>query len=328
MIKRGVTVTALIITVASIVIFYPRFSQLSAKKAQARKGDLKVTVYTSGRITAENIANLSFKSTGRIANLPFKENSMVAKGAVVAALDPEILRAVVDKTISSENSARAAFDEFIDVNRWDNLDPQVIHKRAQYQEAWERAKNDLSIAKANLNDSVLVSPFDGTVTKVTGEVNEWTSVFSSEPLVQIVDFGSLYFEAEVAEEHSGQVFTGQEAIVTLDAGKGTPVHGKIIEVAKTTRTNKDGDVIVPVKIKFDVDPDSLIFGSEGNAQVLIRERKDILLIPKSAVEKISGRYFVTVAKGDKKEVTLGDFDGDNWEATSGLNIGDEILLKE
>lgn len=287
------------------------------------------TVYASGKITAEKIANLSFKTTGRIATIAAQENKPVVKGQILAALDSNILRESVAKAKSAENSAQAAFDEFIDVNRWDNLDPQVIHQRAQYQEAWERAKNDLAIANFNLSDSVLISPFAGVVTAVNGEVNEWTSAFSVEPLVQVVDFTTLFFEAEVSQENSSTVVLGQKAEVILDQNKNEKLTGLVHEVGTSTKTSADGDTIIPVKIKFLGSAPTLKLGLKGDAQIIASEQTNVLLVPKSAVMVNSGQFQVSVLKNGsfkKQTIMVGQFDGLNWEVTSGLAEGDTVLL--
>ena len=57
------------IVVGLILVFvaFEFYWRISIEKVQVKRGNLKVTVSSSGHLKSENEANLSFKATGKIA---------------------------------------------------------------------------------------------------------------------------------------------------------------------------------------------------------------------------------------------------------------------
>jgi multidrug efflux pump subunit AcrA (membrane-fusion protein) len=188
----------------------------------------------------------------------------------------------------------------------------------------------VEIADRAIKNTALYAPFAGTITQVNGQLNEWTSAFSNVPLVQIVDFSSLYFFAEVSQEDSTLVRVGQGVDIKLDAMK-EPVRGEVTEVARNTIRVRTGDVVVPVKIRLNMDPEELTLGWEGNAKVFYQTKEDVVKVPKAAVVRIGNGGSVAVWNGkmwQNKPVELGVFDGQDWEIVGGLQAGEVVGVRK
>ena len=193
----------------------------------------------------------------------------------------------------------------------------------------DRSVIDVEIANRGINNASLYAPFNGLVTQVNGEVNEWVSAFSATPLVQIVDFSSLFFQAEVDQEDSDNIKIGQKAIVKLDARKNSNYQGLVYRIDRTVTTTSDNDTVVLVRIRLDNELENLKLGWKGDAQIVLKEKKDVILVPKKAVERKDGEIFVSIWKGQrvvKKVVKLGTFDGTYWEVLEGISESEELAL--
>lgn len=306
------------------------------------RGDLKTFVASNGEIKAEKVANLEYNSAGWISELPVKENEIVEEGQIVARIDPTEAVKNLAAAEASHRSAKAALNNVIDNihqfqygnGGYDNvgsLNETQTQKtqRQQAEEAVNIAYDDLQKARYATSRTVLRAPFSGMVTKVAAELNEATSAFSSEPIIQIVDFSTLYFEAEIDQQRSGLIEASQSATVTLEALK-EPLKGTVYEIASSTKTTAEGDVVVPVKIKID-SPERLKLGWEGDVQVDLETLSGALLLPKQAVEYVNGQSTVRIKDGlltKTKPVVLGEFDGVNWQVVEGLTEGETVLIKK
>ena len=90
--------------------------------------------------------------------------------------------------------------------------------------------------------------------------------------------------------------------------------------------------MIPIKIRLDtddIDLRSLKLGLEGDAQIVLEERRDVILVPKRAVVRENQQAYVRLWKKgrlSKQTVVLGAFDGVNWEILEGLSEADIVAL--
>lgn len=332
------TVIAIIVLGLLIVILtgWYQYQRENYDRAEVSRGNIQIVVTAPGEIDAEKKANLGFKATGRISYLPVKENDTVKKWQTVANLDTSDLKAVKEKELKDYLDARWDWEQQRedysikgDYQITPNLSDEQKRTYEKKQFELNRSVIDVEIADRSIKNASLYAPFDGVVTQVNGEVNEWVSAFSSTPLVQIIDFSSLFFEAEVDQKDSDSISLGQKAIIKLDAKKGTEFTGVISEIALITRTTDGDDTVVPIKIKFDENPDNLKLGWEGDAQIILEEKQDVILIPKRAVSRQNGQAVVLVWQGKRlvsQPVKLGVFDGRYWEVLEGIAEFEELAF--
>lgn len=327
------SIIALILVTLSIIflIAFNSYKSLAYDKVQIKKGSIQKIVSATGTITAEKKANLSFKSTGKIVYFPFTENDKVAQGEVLAVLDQKILQNNVNVANSALQGARTEIDEFVETNQGDLGEPKIIYQKKQLEEKWKQARLNLDSANQNLLNASLISPFDGIVTIANGQINEWVGIFEEMPLVQVVDFSTLYFEAEVEQEDSFDIKPGQQVIINLDALENETFEGEVYEVSKFTTKTPENNIVVLVKIKFINPPYNLKIGLEGDAQIIIKEKEDVLLLPKKVLEKDNEESHVNLWRGNKlvkTPVKVGIFDGNYWEVVEGLNENDVVAKKK
>lgn len=320
-------ITVLILLALSLGFFVYQKSRYKAMFV--KKGTLQITVAATGAIHAEKEANLRFGSTGRIAYLPYKVNDEVKKGAVVATLDLSDLKAIQEKELKNYLDARRALDR--QQNKTDEGTQTDDEKFTveQKQTAVERAVIDVEIADRAAKNASLYAPFDGVVTAVNGQINEWSNSYSTAPLVSIADFTSLYFGAQVDQESSNSIQVGQAASITYDAHPGVIHKGHVYEISRQVVKTEDGDSVVPVKIKFDDAIENIKLHWEGDAQIVVDKKNNVLLVPKTAVVTKDGKSFVYTEKSlfvELKPITLGTFDGTNWEVLNGLQPNEKILI--
>lgn len=309
---------------------YQQYQTNQLQTIKVTRGEIVSSVYASGRTNAEKEANLAFKSTGRIVYLPVKKNQEVKKWQVVATVDTSDLAANKNKELQDFLKTRWDFDQAQKDTYKDQVTTDTI-KRAKEKAQFDLNKSvtDIEIADRALNNASLYSPFDGIVTAVNGQINEWVSAFSTTPLVTIIDPESIYFQAEVKEEDIGKIVVGKEAVLTLDAYPGRQFPGMIAEVDKKAIVKDNGDTVLPVKISLSSADREIVTGLNGDVQFILDRKQNVLLIPKRALGKKDGGRSVFVKNGfflKEMKVTTGVSDAKNIEIVSGLSEANQIVL--
>ncbi|MFV1917021.1 MAG: efflux RND transporter periplasmic adaptor subunit [Patescibacteria group bacterium] len=315
---------ALILVVAALFIF-SGVGNNSKESAVVERGDIREFLTAPGRVAAEKEVNLAFKTTGRVNYLPLGEGDTVEKGDVVAQLDtgePYLsLGRAQDGLRETEATLARTYDDVKGHTEDESFSQR--ESRTQAEVARDKAIKSVQSAKKVLADASLYTPFDATVIEVNIELNEWVSAFSSAPHVRLADLSSLYFEAEVDQEDITKVIVGNKATVKLDAYPDREFEGEVYSVSKSVTIASGGDSVVRLKIVFSEENRGLLVGFEGDTQIILQEKENVVIVPKNAVYKKKGKDFVR-AGGREKEVKLGVFDGVNWEIIEGLKEGERI----
>lgn len=324
---RKLLVFIVLLTILSVGYLF--YEQTKYTEVIVKEGTMQLIVAAAGTLHADREANLRFGSTGRITSLPFRENSLVKKGQSVAVLDTSDLRAIQERELKNYEDARRALEQQRDLYKNQAITDEERHLIESKQTEVDRSVINVEIADRAAKNASLYAPFDGVVTAVNGEINEWTNAFSSLPLVSIADLSTLYFEADVSQENSEGITEGQPVVITFDAHKRIIHHGVVIEVSQQVKTTSDGDKVIPIKINI-TDPGSNIkLHMDGDAQITIGEKKNVLLLPKRALQRDEDGPYVFI-KGDilkqKKRVKVGEFDGSNWEVLEGLQDNAQVLV--
>jgi HlyD family secretion protein len=124
---------------------------------------------------------------------------------------------------------------------------------------------------------------------------------------------------------------GQDATLTFDAilGRAESYHGKVVKVSQAGDT-VSGVVSFVVTVEL-TDADELVKpGMTAAVNIVIKEQKDVVLIPNRTVRLVNTERVVYVLVNDKPKlvkVQLGSTDGTNSVLVSGdIKEGDPIIL--
>lgn len=330
MIKNLLIVTIIVILSITVYSGYQLYKNSRLQTVRITRGEIISSVFASGKTKADKEAHLAFASTGKIVYLPFAKNHEVKKWQVVATIDTSDLKANIDKELQDYLKTRWDLDQAQKDTYKDQIQTDTI-KRAKEKAQFDLNKSitDVEIADRAMKNASLYSPFDGIVTEVGGEINEWVSVFSTKPLITIIDPQTVYFQAELEEENIGKVAVGQEATVILDAYPDKKFAGNVAEIDKKAIVKDNGDTVLPVKIVLSLDEILPLVGLNGDTQFIFERKKNILILPKRAIRKVDNRSVVTVKKNMALKNTLietGVSDAKNIEVIGGVTESDQIVL--
>jgi HlyD family secretion protein len=193
----------------------------------------------------------------------------------------------------------------------------------------EQARLSLEQTRRTLDDAKIVAPYDGVVTAVNAVVG---TPGSGEAIVLLADTSKYHVDVLIDESEVGQVQTGQEAEITLDALPEAKIAGAVSRIDPAGTINQG---VVYYKTRIDLDPtnEPLLIDMTANARIILDTHADVLAVPGGAIRSDpQGGYYVNVVTDDgtaqRVDVTTGYTDGDLTEVSGDLQLGQLVFLSE
>jgi HlyD family secretion protein len=186
--------------------------------------------------------------------------------------------------------------------------------------------------------ATIVSPIDGTVLSRDVEVGDAVSSIlvlgSSATLIMTLgDTREVYVKGKVDESDIASVYLGQPARIKVESYKDRTFNGKVTKISPMG-VEKDNVTTFEVRVSIDNAKGELKSMMTANAEILLGEHKNILMVPEGALmydkdRKASVEIPDPNAREGKKKipVTVGISNGEKTELLSGLKEGDQVVLQ-
>ena len=179
----------------------------------------------------------------------------------------------------------------------------------------QNAAFDLEKKKEELDNTQIKSTIDGTVVRVNSKVGQFADkVEDDKPILSIENLEQLELEIKVSEFSIGKVKVGQMATITADILDGETAEGEVVKISPTGEEKGGGSTerVIPTTIRVDGGSSKLIAGITAKAELLIREAKDVFVVPSSALFDDGEVTYIAIVQDMKVKripVTMG-VDGD------------------
>jgi HlyD family secretion protein len=202
---------------------------------------------------------------------------------------------------------------------------------AQAQAALERADEDL-------RNSTIVSPMDGLVLSREVEVGDAVSsilVLGSQAtlIMTLGDVGDVYVLGKVDQADIGRVYMRQPARIVVESFKDRKFEGHVTKISPLG-VEKDNVTTFEVRVSIKNPGGELKANMSANAEIILEEKKGVLIIPENAVIYDRQRKsFVevpdaTAEKGKAKfPIEVGISNGVKTELIAGLKEGQQVILQ-
>ncbi|MDQ1489251.1 MAG: HlyD family secretion protein [Actinomycetota bacterium] len=213
----------------------------------------------------------------------------------------------------------------------------------------------LTDAQRQLDDTTLVAPTDGVVAVIGGRIGEDVpgggsnrggfdaSALSRPPnaqasgsvssraggFVTLTNLGTNEVKARFSEADTAKIQPGQAAKVEFES-IGQQLTARVIRL-DSIETVVANVVTYTVTLLLDKKLEEIKPGMTGNVDVVIAQKQDVLRLPVTAINPRNGRATVQVLGKDGKtletrQVTTGLKGDDDVEITSGLDVGDKVVV--
>jgi HlyD family secretion protein len=330
-----------------------------------RRPVFRSTVTASGEIVAERYADVGSAVMGKLVSLPVKESDRVRKGQVVARIDSvpassdrDAALALVRAAEADQAAARARAEDaaralargrelrgqgLLPQADFDGLQAAADTASAQADAAFRRAaqaRAQLARAADSLGKTEIVSPLDGTVTRLPVREGEMVVIgiqnMPGTTIMTISDLALINAEVKVAEAEILNVRVGQPATVMLEALPGREFAGEVVEVGASALPLVGTGAAArefKVRVRLKHGREDLRPGLTCDAEILVGEARDALAVPLPAVVLRDGagpeRTGIFVRDGKVARfvrVETGMMGGLEIELKKGLEEGREIVV--
>ncbi|HEV8598583.1 MAG TPA: efflux RND transporter periplasmic adaptor subunit [Gemmatimonadales bacterium] len=264
--------------------------------SEVRKGDLILSVVTTGQVRSEALAILKSETQGTITAVLVRPGDRVKKGQALLRVDPRPLELAVREAEARLEEAR--------LKLLDNTVPDSIVtgkaltgerlKNAEIRAGLEGAKVALEKAKLEREKATITAPFDGVMDEVRVSVGERLS--TGQEVGKVVDLQHLRIEAAVLEHDLPLIKVGGQAVVTAAAAPDKPVIGRIAAILpivdSATRAGRavirtGGGVLRP--------------GMYADIRLEANRLPNRIVVPASAIIQRDGRPLVFVVKDGRAQ---------------------------
>lgn len=184
-------------------------------------------------------------------------------------------------------------------------------------------------------ESIIRAPISGTVLELL--VNEGdpvvplTSYQAGTALTTLADMSTLIFKGTVDEIDVGKLKEGLPARIKVGALPEAKVEGRVDKIAPKSKT-LEGATLFDVEVTLVPGPGVVLrAGYSANADIVVREKQAVLLLPERLVTFKEGKASVEVPgagkelEPQKKDVKTGLSDGLNVEIAEGLKEQDLVV---
>jgi RND family efflux transporter MFP subunit len=327
-------------------------------------GAQSVGITANGYVVARTKASVSSKISGRLAYLGVSEGSRVRAGEIIARLENADYQAVLAQTEAETLRAEAALLEaearrdqlqrdlarsrellaanVTSVRETEDLESQLLGAEARVgvqQALVQAAEAAVGVATANLENTRIRAPFDGTVLRKDAEVGEVVAPVATGggltrgAVVTMADLETLEVEVDVNEAYIAQISSGQPARIILDAYPNDRYPGAVRQIVPTADRQR---ATVQVKVSI-LEKDSRILPEMGARVEFMEDPEGVeaaevqptrIFVPGAAVRTVAGESVVWVVRDGRaysSPVEAGPVSGGRREVRSGLRGGERSV---
>ncbi len=273
----------------------------------------RVTRVSTGSITNENNVSVVYVDI-EVANPGGISEGTTATAVVgeVACNSSGTFTCKAKKTVTAEvaGEIKKVYNGMGDKMYAGGIIAQI--ESSNLDETVKNAKNSLRDAELSLQntydkleDYTIKAPISGTVLyKQIKAGDTIDNISSASTMCYIADLSSIVFSISVDELDISKIEKGQTVEITADAVENRRYTGKVSKVSVTGST-ANGVTTYPVEITLD-NATGLIPGMNVNAEIIIEQRINALVIPVSAVQRgnivyVKGEPSVAPAEDSKEE---------------------------
>ncbi|HSY44157.1 MAG TPA: efflux RND transporter periplasmic adaptor subunit [Candidatus Acidoferrum sp.] len=290
----------------------------------ARRNITEIVV-ANGKIQPVLQVTISPEVSGEIIDLPVKEGQQVKKGDLLVKINPDIYLAAVNQaqagyesSVASAASAKANLEKAESdyernlqlynsnlVDESDFIGFKVTRDMAKAQ--LENAKDQVDVSKAavdsaqdSLNKTTIVSPLDGTISKLNSQLGErvlGTVQNEGTEIMVISDLSKIEARVDVGEMDVVSIAPGQKAHLEVDAFKDRKFDGIVTDVGSSSEdsdlqgglsSSSSGGGQTQEATKFEVrirvtDKEAFRPGMSVSADIETRYRTNVLTVPLASV---------------------------------------------
>ncbi|KZL21295.1 Solvent efflux pump periplasmic linker SrpA precursor [Pseudovibrio axinellae] len=284
----------------------------------------------TGRVDAVQTVDLAFRVSGQLVELPIVEGQRIAKGDLIAALDPtDYQNTVREAQVNFEQKKK-------DLKRFETLKNKQVISEGQYDNAktaFDLAQVTLDKATQNLGYTKIVAPYDAIVTSRT--LDNFAIISAGTSIARLQDVSEVRININVPETLFSQATESSVLNMTAEF----PSHpGKVFPLEYREHSTEADKVAQTYRVTLAMDNDAgfnLIPGMTASVKVKLNSlgsaQNVAFFVPTSAIGSAPDKspYVWVVDDSEKRvgrrKVQLGTVLGSFIPVLSGLKDGEMVV---
>ncbi len=364
------TLAILLTTIVIVVLLFVTRPQANVEMKQPGitrvevtevvRRDLLPKVEFTGVLRPRQVASLRFEVAGELNAREVEPGASVSDGDLLLRLENEDYRDALSETRSQLVETRATLERdsallklaqenrqlaereyqrleklgkgsLASVSTRESARQQLINLQSEEARlAYSLRSNEARLARQeaahsrarrNLDRTRLLAPFSGRVNRVMVEVGDY--VQGSSPVLELIDDTALELDVAVSGDVAAALNLGQGLSVDIE---GRSVAGELVamQIDPDPQTHTH-----PLRIR--IPGEGLLPGQLGRVELPLRPRRDVLVVPASAVMREEGRHYVFLVREgrlQRRQVKPGIRQGDWQLLLQGVEQGDLLVARD
>ena len=299
---------------------------------EVKKTDEIGTLNLNGYIKANNPIGIFVDKKLKVKEVFIKNGDFVEKGQVLMTFDDDEANKL-NRSIEKERINLEKIQRDLKTTR------ELYKLGGASRDEVRNLEDNARVSQLNIDEYIEVlnktatevrSPVDGVVSNLKAQENYLVDTDSS--LLEIIDSNDLRIIVEIPEYNTQSVKLGQTVKVRQDISDDDKVYdGEITKISRLSTTSSlTSENVLEADVKTKELIPNLVPGFKIKAVLQLKSDEKNIIIPKIALQSENGKYFVftidTKNTVKRKEVTVKNIVGDNIIVTSGLNVGEILII--
>ena len=328
----------------------PPAAPLEVTTMAVQPRDVPVVAEYIAQTQSSQAVNIQARVSGFLDKRVYTEGAVVKAGQVLYRMDQKPFQAQVDAAAAAMQRNQASLEvATANLKRTEPLVQQnalsqkdLDDAKGQYEQAGAavaQSKAQLDSAQLDLSYTVISSPVDGVTSYSAVAEGSYLNAQNSQ-LTTVSVLTPMWVNFSLSENEiqriEGDIRKGRlklpanrEMTVEIEQGDGTlfPYTGKIT-FADPSYNAQTGTFLIRATV--DNPKGSLRPNQYVRARLKGAVRPDAILVPQRAVQQGGRGHFVWIVgregKAALRPVVVGDWQGDHWFISEGLQAGDQIVV--
>ena len=338
---------ALVVFIGTFVFLWQKSlpKEIVYNEFTPKKESITKSTIITGRIEPRDEVNVKPQISGIISEIYKEAGETVTAGEVIAKVKviPEMsqLTSAQSRVRLSEinlNQVKTDYERYkrlfdkqlVSASEYEKISQQykqALEEKAAADDALLVVSEGISRSNANASSTLIRSTISGLIldipVKVGNSVILSNTFNDGTTIASVANMSDLIFRGNIDESEVGRIHAGMPMTITIGALQNLRFDA-VLEYISPKAVQSNGANQFEIKASVSVsDTIQMRSGYSANAEIVLAEVKDVLLVPESAIEFSGDSTFVYVIKGEGSDKTY-----NRTHVETGLSDGVKIEIRK